>query len=61
MGVVCLADYKCCRKANPKEMKKGKATFVIEKGEVRVGGGRTYDSVFSCDQSITNTNCISVS
>ena len=33
--MVCLADYKCCRKANQKEAKKGKATFVIEKGEVR--------------------------
>ena len=32
---MCLADYKCCRKANQKEAKKGKATFVIEKGEVR--------------------------
>ena len=34
MGVVCLSDYKSCHKASPKESKKSKFTFVIEKGDV---------------------------
>lgn len=33
VGVVCLGDYKSCHKASPKESKKNKCTFVIEKGD----------------------------
>jgi hypothetical protein len=36
VGVLCLADYKCCRKGEQKEGKRNKANFVIVKGEVRL-------------------------